>query len=260
MLKGLIGGFKSLVSAAGGGGSADFGERRKLVRLRCHYDVMVQQVEEGQKKVQGQKKFKGIVVEMGLEGMRLRCFEPVKKGLLIDVHYVVPILSAEVSTVRCEVVWSRQREKDFVTFVGVRYVSDKKDMARSWVKALLHELGFKPELIHQKRRNFRADCFIPAYYVTRAGESYQSKLYNLGITGALLEAGKDLPKGEVLDLRIGPYESLAMFAVQANVVQCRRQPGSRLYQAGVNFQELNNRHMKSLTDYLKLLMAESWSE
>lgn len=259
MLRSLLGGFKSLVSSSGGP-SSDFTERRKLVRLRCHYDVLIHQVEEGNKKVQGQKKFKGVVVEMGLDGMRLRCFEPVKKGMQIDVHYAVPILNAEVSTVRCEVMWSRQRDKDFVTFAGVRYVSEKKEMSKSWVKALLQELGFKPELIHQRRRHFRTECFVPAHYVTRSGESFQSKIYNLGVSGALIESGKELALEEVLDLRLGPYEELAQFGLQAIVVQCRRQPGSKLYQAGLQFKDLNSKHLKCLSDYLKLLMEQSWCE
>lgn len=259
MLRSLLGGFKSLVAPSAS--SPDFGERRKLVRLRCHYNVIITKVEaEGAKKTPGQKKFKGIVVEMGLEGMRLKCFDPIKKGAQIDVHYETPILNADVTCVRCEVVWSRQREKDFVTFAGMRYISDKKEMSRSWVKALLVELGFKPDLIHQRRRHFRADCFIPAHFVTRGGEAIQSKIYNLGATGALIESNKDLPKEEILDLRIGPYESLNVFGLQGIVMQCRRQPGSKLYQVGVQFKDINSKHAKFLSDYLKLLMEQSWCE
>lgn len=256
MLRSLLGGFKSFITSSSSG--PDFTERRKLVRLRCHYDVQISYPDEV-KKVQ-QKKFKGVVVEMGLEGMRLRCFDPVKKGQLVDVHYAVPILSAEVSTVRCEVMWSRQREKDFVTFAGVRYVSNKKEMGKSWVKALLQELGFKPELIHQRRRHFRTDCFIPAQYVPKSGELQGSKLYNLGVSGALIETTKELPRDDSLDLRIGPYEELPQFGVQATVVQCRKQPGSKLYQCGLQFKDLNSKHLKLLSDYLKLLMEQSWCE
>ncbi len=258
MLRSLLGGFKSLVAPSSSG--PDFVERRKLVRLRCHYEVTIVRADESAKKPAGQKKAKGVVVEMGLEGMRLRCFEPVKKGTIIDVHYAVPILQADVSTIRCEVCWSRQRDKDFVTFAGVKYISNKAEMSKSWVKALLHELGFKPELIHQRRRHFRSDCFIPAQYVSRAGDTHQSKVYNLGVSGALIECAKELAKDELVDLRIGPYEELPQFGLQATVVQCRRQPGSKLFQAGLQFKDINSKHAKYLSDYLKLLMEQSWCE
>ncbi|MEW6278364.1 MAG: PilZ domain-containing protein [Candidatus Eremiobacterota bacterium] len=259
MFKGLIEGFRSFI---GGRSNLDYSERRKLIRLRCHYDVQVARVLPEGTKGPASKKFNGTIVEMGLEGMRLKCFEALKRAQLVDVSYLVPIMDAEVTTVRCEVMWTRTRERDYVTFAGLRYVvEDQKKMSRSWVKSLLRELGMNPKNVHQKRRFLRADCFIPAQYVLKTGEvNKDSKLYNLGVSGALVESRKEVPVGVGMDLRIGPYEGLGQFAVQARTVKCTREAQSKIYQVGVEFVDLSSAHLRLLTEYMKLLMKQNWCE
>ncbi len=249
MLRGLWSGLRALV---GGHNDTDwdFLDRRSLIRLRCHYDVEL---------VVNKKKHRGSIIDMSLQGMKLRCFAPVKKNDLVKVTYPKPIIGAEQETIRCKALWVRKRDRDFVTFVGLGYDEDDQTMSRSWVKYLLRQLGFDQNRIFEKRKAVRAECFIPAEVVFGHAKLLDGKLYNLGIGGALVECPKRLEKNTLVELRIGPFEDLEQFSVSGQIVGVRKQ--GNLYYFGIEFpHELKETTVKNLGKYLIHLLKNHWCD
>lgn len=248
MFKGLLDGLKALV-LGGQDEDWDYGERRKLIRLQCHYDV------EGRV---DRKKIEGKIVDMGLKGMKFRTFAQLKKGDTVEITYPVPILEVQNQTVRCEVLWVRKRDRDFVLFAGLLYSEDDRVMGESWIKYLLKQLGFSKDLIHQKRKSVRADCFVPADVVYAAGKALKGRLYNLGVGGALVEVPGGLEKGTAVELRIGPFEDLPRFAINGVVATGRQEARNHLH--GVEFQNVTDGQVVRLGQYLFFLLRNQWCE
>ncbi|MCA9792524.1 MAG: PilZ domain-containing protein [Candidatus Eremiobacteraeota bacterium] len=248
MFKALLAGLRALVEGRGDQ-DWDFLERRELIRIRCHYDVEFS--------VKG-KKHKGSVVDMGMQGMKLRCFAPLKKGEEVSVTYPIEILDACHQTIRCKVLWVRKRDRDFVTFAGLGYNEEDQIMSKSWVKSLLKQLGFGNNRIFQKRKAVRAECFIPVEAVYGHAKVSEGRIYNLGVGGALVEAPKDFGKGNMVELRIGPFEELEQFTITGAVVVSRQQGG--LYLQGVQFGELKERTVDVLGRYLIHLLNNHWCD
>lgn len=244
MIRKLWAGLKSL-RRGDGASNWDFGERRELVRLRCHLDVSY---------TVGSKSYSGQVVDMSLGGMLLRCPQPPGMGSLIDVTYDLPLANVTEKTVRCRVQWSKLRKKDHVHFVGLSYSSHEDVLRNSWVKATLLELGFRPERIFSKRKYVRVNCFIPVHLLTGQGQSVEGRLYNLGARGALLEAVTPLAHGQSVSLAIGPHEELAPFEVKARIVACEEV--NRLQFLGVEFESTSSRPDQRLATYLRALMED----
>jgi c-di-GMP-binding flagellar brake protein YcgR len=224
-----------------------YDERRDLVRLRCHYEV--------EYKVGG-KKHPGHVVDMSLGGMKLRCFQPPNVGDRVDVTYVVPAVNVQNQSVPCKVQWVRSRERDFVQFVGLSYDASDEVLRSSWVKMLLKQLGFRPEKIFQRRKYVRADCFVPVKVIYQRLNSFEGRLYNLGIQGALVEGSVELNAGEPVELHIGPFDELPYFQAIGTVVQHHRHHKNVML--GVKFDEMSERATDCLGRYLRHLLINHW--
>ena len=247
MLKGLLAGFRSLVKGEAKGW--DFQDRRKLVRMRCHYDVKAEC---------GGKKFDATILDMGLRGMRIRCFHPLKLGEAVNVWTPIPIVGGSNEPVTCKVVWSRQPDRNFCLYAGMTYESDDKLMARSWVKYFLKELGFKPEVIYSKRKYVRAECYMTGEYTDPQGVTREMRVYNLGVGGTLIETHAEHPLGSVFQLRIGPYENLPV--LEATGTLKMEQTEGKLHLCGVEFDEMTPHAVKILGQYLKVFMKSGWAE
>ncbi|MBI3926264.1 MAG: PilZ domain-containing protein [Armatimonadetes bacterium] len=249
MLKGFLNGLKALVRSNPADGW-DYGDRRSLVRLQCHFDI------EGRS--EAGKKFKGQIVDMSLKGMKLRGFEQLKAGDTVFITYPIPILEISMDTVKCRVLWVRNRARDFVTFAGLAYAEDDRAMSQSWVKYLLRQLGFSPDRIYEKRKYVRAECFVPAEVVYGPGKLIKGRLYNLGVGGALIEAPGALEPDGRVEVRIGPFEELPRFSLNGRVVN--RRPEARSYLYGIEFGDVPPTRLKSLGDYLFFLLRNQWTE
>lgn len=250
MWKGFLDGLRSL-----GKGSEsdpwDFSERRSLVRLECQYEVIGRR--EGQRRT-----FEGQIVDMGLKGMKLRTFEPLKQGEQVHITYPVPILEIPQDTVVCRVLWVKTRPRDFVLFAGLGYAESDQVMAQSWVKYLLRQLGFSRERIFQKRQSVRAECFVPAQLSGQDGHPVEARLYNLGVGGALVEAAAPWEVGQSVQLQLGPYEGLPRCTLGGRLVS--RRPEARRFLHGIEFYDLGNAQLRTLGRYLFFLLRHQWTE
>lgn len=249
MFKAFLDGLKGLVKSSA---PEDWGyeERRQLVRLECQFDI------DG--KTDAGKKFKGQIVDMGMKGMKLRTFEQLKSGEVVHITYPVPIIEVPNATMRCKVLWTQTRARDYVLFAGLQYAEDEKTMARSWAKYVLKQLGFSKERIYQKRKYARAECFVPTKMAYEPGKVVEGRLYNLGVGGALVECPEPLPDGMTVELRVGPYEDLPHFLLPGRVASRRAE--ARRFLHGIEFLELNASQTRVLGKYLFFLLRHQWTE
>lgn len=249
MFKAFIDGLKGLVKSSAPE-DWEYQERRQLVRLECQFDI------EG--KTEAGKKFKGQIVDMGMKGMKLKTFEQVKSGDVLFITYPIPIIEVPNATMRCKVLWTQTRSRDYVMFVGLQYAEDEKTMARSWAKYVLKQLGFSKERIYQKRKFARAECFVPAKMAYGAGKVVDGRLYNLGVGGALVESPEPLADGTPIELRVGPYEDLPHCSLPGRVASRRAE--ARRFLHGIEFADLNAAQTRILGRYLFHLLRHQWTE
>lgn len=224
-----------------------YDERRDLTRIRCHYDVGYQF---------GSKKHQGQIVDMSLGGMKLRCFQPPAVGDIVEVSYKVPAVNIQNQTIPCKVQWVRSRDRDFVQFVGLAYDASDDVLRKSWVKMVLKQLGFRPDKIFQRRKYVRAECFVPVRVVYQRVKAFEGRLYNLGIQGALIESQTELGIEELVELEIGPFESLPYFTVMGRVAQQTKQHKNVML--GVKFDEMSDKATDCLGRYLRHLLLNHW--
>lgn len=244
MIKQWIKGFLGLVQKPPN--DWDYAERRKLTRMRCHYKCQVE-VEN--------KKLEAIIHDMGVGGLRLKVFHPLKKGQKITIHSPFNEVGENSDSVQGVVVWMHQPDKNFATYVGLRYSSDPKTMAKTWVKNILKQLGFKPESILSKRRWVRADCYLDGSLRRPDNARHEIRIQNLGVGGVLFEYRGVLQLGEQT-LRLGPHEKLPCLDVQGTLVKAR--PHGKNYLYSLEFGDLKPTQLKLLTMYLKHLLVHSW--
>lgn len=242
MLKEILDGLKTLVGGRGG----DTDEKRRLIRLKCRYPVTCSLEKRA---------FLATVVDMGLQGMRLEFPERVKAGQEIHVTYNSDAPTFTVDTVRCRAAWCRKGRAGKIE-VGVRYEETPANLEHSWVKVILRELGFDEKSIFQRRRQRRAVAMLPAH-VDRGTGRVAARVLNLGVGGALLQAEDFLDKGQRLTLEIGPALGLPILVARAEVVNCRYEPQSRSWFAGLRFRDLGGRQLDLLSRYLVNLLGSA---
>ena len=244
MIKQLVKGFLSLVQRSTP--DWDFGERRKLTRMRCHYKTQVEL---------DSKKLEGVVTDMGVGGIRLKVFQALKPGQKILVHSPFNEVGQDGAPVECKVVWSQQPEKSFVTYAGLVYSTDPKVMARTWIKGVMKQLGFRPESLLSKRNWVRTDVFLEGTLKRSDNSRHEMRIQNLGVGGVLFEYRDQLAMGEIT-IRIGPYDKLPGLDVSGKIVKARPQGKHFLY--GMEFGEMKPAQLRMLTVYLKTFLTHTW--
>lgn len=252
MFQGLIAGFKSLFSGRGENEAAlgpGLEERRKLVRMRCSYEVKGQVAD---------KKFKATVVDIGLQGLKLRTGHLLKVGDKVILSPPAQGLGNTASPVEGKVAWVKITGRGFARYLGISFTTKKEDMGQSWVKLLLKELGFKPSTIFTNRRFIRADCFLDAtYHVNQIGRAVTGRVYNLGVGGMLLESNYDLPMGEATEMEFSPPEGLPTLRLLAYPLKSKKEGTVRLI--GLEFRDLTDRQLDLLGKYLKQLLKATFT-
>lgn len=244
MFQSLVQGFKTLVQRPAD--NWDYSERRKLIRLRCEYRCLIE--------IQG-KNHEAVILDMGLGGLRLRSYQPCKVGDTLQILSPFNEIGDSNEPVLCQVQWVQQSNKSFHNYLGVKYISDNKAMARTWVRGVLKQLGFRPEFITSKRRWVRADHILEGTLKRPDNNRHEILVHNLGIGGALFEYRNALPLGDS-EIRVGPYEGLPAMDLQGVLVKAR--PQGRHYLYGLQFENLNASQLRMLGVYLKHLLTNSW--
>ncbi len=252
MFQSLLAGFKGLFAPGGSTTSAadnGFQERRRRVRLRCNYEV---------KATVGDKKFKATVVDIGIQGLKIRTSQKLKAGDTVVLAPPGPISGSPAQPVEGKVLWTMTPRKTYLTYAGISFSSGKEVMARSWVRLFLVELGFTQKMIQTQRRFIRADCFLEArFHSPQLGKEAIGRVYNLGVGGMLLESPYDLPIQEPVSLEFLSFEKLPPLKMLGYPVQAKREGTMKL--VGIEFRDLSAEQLDLLSRYLKKLLKASWS-
>ncbi|HXE73059.1 MAG TPA: PilZ domain-containing protein [Candidatus Nitrosotenuis sp.] len=244
MLESLVEGLKALVQGRGGSSVED---KRRLIRLRCHFKVTC---------AQERRAFEAAVTDMGLGGMRLKVPERLKPGERVTVTNPAVEGKGLLDSVRCAVVWCRKQRHSEQLEVGVRYDDTPANMARSWVKFVLRNLGFDERAIYQKRKNIRAATSLPCHMELTSGKT-EGRVVNLGVGGALVQSDYELPTGGRILLRIGPWQRLPALELGGQVRSGRFVPEGQVWLHGVRFINLSPAQVEVLGRYVITILRES---
>lgn len=249
-LKRLLDGVVSFFQGRGG---ATAEERRRLIRVRCDYQVQCQV---------GETRLPARVVDIGLNGMRLLLEQRVKSPASMQVHHPSSVLGFDSEEVVCHVRWCRKRRKGDGYEVGLQYADTEGNVRHSWVKYLLKELGFDERSIFTRRKSIRAQASLPAQIVDGAGGRLQGIVVNLGAGGALFEGPEIGAEGDNVVLHLGPAApppssspSLTFKALElpATVVE------SRDSYTSLRFGQLDHSQVRQLGEYVLYLLKEQSS-
>ena len=222
-------------------------ERRRLIRLRCDYQVQCTCRDQH---------FSARVVDIGLNGMRLFSEERLKtqSKLQIDRPDSVPELEAE--QVLCQVRWCRKRRNSEGYEAGVQYSDTEGNVKRSWVRFLLKELGFDERSIFTRRKAVRAEGQVPAQLSGDDGRSLAGIVVNLGVGGAFFEGVASYDSGSAIRIRLGVGDRGKSLELPGSVVTTRFHSETETYQSSIRFSELSGPQVRLLGDYIIQLLKD----
>lgn len=207
-------------------------ERRQTTRIECCYQVQCSHPGGS---------WEASVVDMGLGGLRLRTANGVQAGQRLTLKQN----DNAFGEIQVEVVWARplegcQRE------CGVVYRCDVEAMERSWVKDALRRLGFEKSHLYERRRHVRRHTTASAN-LDFGSETVVATILDLGLGGALVEIGRELPAGQALQLASPLLEG----RLQCQVIYCR-QAAEKRFRCGLSFESTaaNRLQARLLEGYL----------
>jgi len=244
MLREILAGLKTLTL---GHGKTATGERRRLVRLKCRYPVTCELEKSA---------FRAVVVDMGVQGLRLEIPERLKRGQVVHVTYPSTQAHFAVDSVRCVVNWTRRNPQGQLE-AGLRYDDLESNLEKSWVKVILRELGFDAASIFQRRKARRVVAMLQVQLRRPGRTGLTARVLNLGVGGALLQTLDPFDRGQVLTMDLGPVKGLSVLSVSAEVLTCRYEPRSQSWFCGVRFSGLSDRQLDLLSRYLVHLLKDS---
>ncbi|MBI3924877.1 MAG: PilZ domain-containing protein [Armatimonadetes bacterium] len=244
-LRDLIDGLLSIFQARGGRTPE---ERRRLIRVKCDYEVAC---------IVGNRSFPAKVVDMGLNGLRLEAPERLRQGTTIYIHHPKPSNRFDNEHVMCQVKWCRRRKGSNAMEVGVQYADTPGNMRRSWVKFLLKELGFDERAIYTRRKAIRAPADLEASMHSDEGGRLEGKVVNLGVGGALFAGEEAFSPGLPIRMQIGPYRRYRVLEVPGTIISTRRRNENGGYLVSVRFNDPTPSQIRLLGDYVIGLLKDS---
>jgi hypothetical protein len=193
-------------------------ERRKKLRVRTYI-----RMEYARQDGRGS----AIVTDLSLDGMRMRCQQPLTEGEQIEVFFPESSNPEQTGSVRCRAVWLHTLEQVGRTSyeAGLSFEDSRDNMKRSWVKYVLEQLGFDESKTFQKRKYLRAKGQIPARVFTHhEGETLNGEVVNLGVGGALLALQEPLPKDSQIHCEICLWRILPPLRLPCKVLGVAQDP------------------------------------
>lgn len=231
-------------------GSALPDERRRLIRIRCRYEVRVDWEAQSQQ---------ARVVDIGLNGMKLVCPTKIPLKSALQVHQPHTDGGLNDDHVECVVQWSRKaRQGGFE--IGVQYSDTKGNMRRSWVKFLLKELGFDERSIFTRRKAIRAQSQFIVQLFGDDGRILDGLCVDLGVGGALFEGKTSYSAQSAVRMRIGPYRKLKVLELPGQIITTRKLGDDKGYQSSIRFGEMSSSQVRLLGSYVLQLLKEQGSD
>lgn len=248
MFKKLFGG---LLGSSETPSAPNFEQRRKTARRAS--DIAIEAS-------LGRSSFPVTVVDMGIGGLRLHNQSPrkLKNKAVLKLTYPEPIPKHDTLTIDAVIRWTKVRHSDSSQFIGVEF-KDQKSMGKSWVKAKMGDLGFRPYNIREQRKNYRVGAKLPASLDIGAG-AVNCAIKNIGLGGFLVNLRKPIRAGATISLKIGDNPSLPSTTYTATVRhQQHPDPGSP-FGYGCAFTELSAEQEDALRSFLIEQSEAQWEK
>lgn len=242
--------FKNQIQGLQSAGGATLEERRRMIRVRCYCHVEVQQAGET---------VKGVVTDLGVDGLRLKCPIKLEEGARVSIQYPGAPPGTSAGGVQCAVIWSQPHPRYVESVSGLRYEDSKENLSQSWVRLVLQELGFDESRVYQRRKFIRANASIPARLEAPNRSQLPARVVNLGVGGALLEVNEEFPRDTQVTLDMSLWRILPTLSLPGSILDSRRDPESGLVLSGMRFSELNPQQIELLGKYVVYLLQNTES-
>lgn len=226
-------------------------ERRQLVRVRCRIPIQIRVKE---------RTVGGWIIDIGVQGVRIRTGEPLKGGSILPVRATVSQQANQV-WVNCRIMWSRSVDNGKYHLSGARFHETRDNLKRTWVHRLLRELGLNDNSLRERREFIRADGKVPVRVQSLkepASGVAQVETLNLGVAGLLLRSSRPLYPGEQYRCWVGPWRDLPEVGpIPGEVLSCRPDPSGFSSQVPLRFLELEEDSVRDLGRYVLALLKDS---
>jgi len=218
--------------------TASVEERRRCLRLTCHYEVNLPAVGQA------------IVLDLSAAGMGFLTERKQSRGsaLVIDP----PPQYAGLGSLQSQVRYCRPFRDRFR--VGIEF---RGSLLPTWASPALKELGFNANHLDQKRRYVRAQTALPVEVRDWRGEYEVATLLDLSRGGTLLRTSKSWEIGEALRLILGPIGYLPTLFLSAVVLHQRPDPEGWL--VNLSFIDAGGTNLARLDLYIKTILTRSQS-
>ncbi len=236
--------FKNQIQGLQSAGGTTLEERRRMIRVRCYCHVEVEQ---------GAEKVKGVVTDLGVDGLRLKCPVKLDEGAAINIRYP----GTDAGGVKCQVIWSNPHPRYVESISGLKYDDSSDNLRQSWVRLVLQELGFDESRVYQRRKFIRANASIPARLEAPNKSQLTARVVNLGVGGALLEVNEEFPRDTPVELDMSLWRILPALSLGGVVLDSRRDPESGLVLTGMRFGEMNPQQVELLGKYVVYLLQNT---
>jgi hypothetical protein len=213
-------------------------ERRQVIRLKGR---LLGQIRSDD----GAKSSDAFITNLSLTGLR---FDGTKKYQKGD-RFQIGLVDSRAGLVTCIVVWVKTSGTTVST--GVRFDESKENLAKSWLKQTLLQLGFVPGKVKERRTyiRFPSPSTIRAVVGNRNGDNLtEGRLLNIGYGGALAGLEVELPIGAPVNLQLDPTLTTPPLDSLGKVRSVVRDVKKRVYITGIQFDTQGESQVKK---YLK---------
>ena len=232
LLKKLLKGFRDFAFED----TASVEERRRCLRLTCHYDVSVPTLGPA------------IVLDLSPAGLGFLSQRKQSRGSTIEVE--PPPKYKGMAALQTYVRYCRPFRDRYR--VGVEF---RCPLVPSWANPALRELGFTPVHLEQKRKYVRAQTALPVEVRDWRGEFELATLLDLSRGGTLVRTRKSWEIGESVRLILGPIGYLPTLFLSGVVLHQRPEPEGWL--VNLSFIEAGGTNLGRLDLYIKTILTRS---
>lgn len=203
------------------GGGVVTEERRDVIRMSCRIKLECHI---------GPKVVEAVASNLSLKGARLETREPLKKGSEI----VLSQPDSSAGPVTCKVMWVRRVGDNHSA--GLLYADTDERMARSWLKEVLMQMGFRSGKIKERRVHLRMNATARATLCNRQGDTFtEGKLNNLSTGGAQVTVEVEVPVNTNIRLVVDPTVKTSGLDIAGVVRSSRKDSKSTYWVHGIKF-------------------------
>jgi hypothetical protein len=226
-----------------------FEQRRKTARRPCSFEV---ECRIGRADVQAE------VVDLSVSGLRIHLPQPMKlkPKSVLKVTLPDPDGKIKVQTVECLTKWTRVRDSDGTLFAGAEF-KDPKGLGRSWVKAKMQELGFRPYNIKEQRNDYRAPCNLKAS-VDLGGTVLPCRVKNIGLGGMFIKLTKPIRAGAAVEVKVFDNTGFPTDMFSATVRHQQHPEPTSPWGYGLAFKAISLQQADTIRDFMQERQKEEW--